>query len=72
MPAKQQKAIGSRAQVMHGTADHTSGGLTRADLFLDKYGNIKSKRASTSAKTVNNLGQFKLPKGSHTFRPGGR
>jgi hypothetical protein len=25
-------AIGSRAQVMHGTAHHTSGGLTKGDL----------------------------------------
>lgn len=65
-------AVGTRAQVYHGTADHTSGGLTRADLFQDKYGKIKSKRKSQLAKAAKNLGSFLLPKGSHQFILGGK
>ena len=42
--------IGSRAQVFHGTADMTPGGLTKSDLVQDKYGQIKSKAASEAAK----------------------
>jgi hypothetical protein len=46
--------VGSRAQVWHGTADKTSGGLTKNDLMM-KDGRIKSKRASRSAKKNKNL-----------------
>lgn len=41
---------GSRAEVFHGTAAHTSGGLAKKDLVQDKYGNIKSKAAVAAAK----------------------
>lgn len=41
---------GSRAEVFHGTAKHTAGGLTKGDLVQDKYGNIKSKAAVAAAK----------------------
>lgn len=47
--------VGSRAKVMHGTADKTSGGLTSADLKYNKYGKIVSRKASNSAKKSNNL-----------------
>ena len=47
--------IGSRAQVMHGTAKKTGGGLRKKDLKYNKYGKIVSKRASKSAKKCNNL-----------------
>jgi len=40
---------GTRAQVFHGTADTTVGGLTKKDLFQDKYGAIKSKAARDAA-----------------------
>jgi hypothetical protein len=43
-------AIGSRAQVMHGTAHHTSGGLTKGDLKYNKAGRIVSRKKSASAK----------------------
>jgi len=46
--------VGTRAQVWHGTADRTSGGLKKADLVM-KNGRIKSKRASRSAKKNQNL-----------------
>jgi len=41
--------IGSRAQVFHGTADKTAGGLTKKDLILDDDGQIKSKAAQQAA-----------------------
>lgn len=44
------KAIGSRAQVMHGTAHHTSGGLTKKDLKMNKWGRIVSRKKSANAK----------------------
>ena len=47
--------IGSRAQVMHGTAKKTGGGLRKKDLKYNKYGKIVSKKASKSAKKCNNL-----------------
>jgi hypothetical protein len=40
------KQIGSRAQVMHGTAHHTTGGLTKADLKMNKWGRIVSRKKS--------------------------
>ena len=41
---------GSRAEVFHGTAKHTPGGLVKSDLVQDKYGSIKSKAAVAAAK----------------------
>ena len=42
--------IGSRAQVFHGTADQTAGGLKKKDLMLDpKDGQIKSVAAHQAA-----------------------
>ena len=40
--------VGSRAQVFHGTADQTAGGLKKKDLILDN-GEIKSKAAQQAA-----------------------
>lgn len=59
------KRIGSRAQVMHGTAHHTSGGLTRKDLKMNKWGRIVSKAKSSKAKKENRLAKmgFKTQKG---------
>ena len=49
------KSVGSRAEVFHGTAKKTAGGLTKNDLFRGKDGRIKSKRASALAKKNNQL-----------------
>ncbi len=46
-----KKTIGSRAQVMHGTALRTSGGLTRKNLKYNKAGRIVSVKRSALAKT---------------------
>lgn len=58
--------IGTRAQVMHGTAHHTSGGLTKGDLKYNKWGRIVSKAKSQKAKKENRLVKlgFKTRKGS--------
>jgi hypothetical protein len=59
------KRVGSRAQVMHGTAHHTSGGLTKKDLKMNKWGRIVSKAKSSKAKKENRLVKmgFKTQKG---------
>jgi len=49
------KTFGSRAEVMHGNAKKTSGGLTKVQLKYNKNGKIVSKKASTAAKRSNNL-----------------
>jgi len=48
-------AVGSRAQVMNGTANHTKGGLTKKQLKYNKHGRIVSKKASMKAKKNNRL-----------------
>jgi hypothetical protein len=57
--------VGSRAQVMHGTAHHTSGGLTKGDLKYNKWGRIVSRKKSMKAKKENRLVKlgFKATKG---------
>jgi hypothetical protein len=64
------QTTGSRAQVWHGTAKKTPGGLTKSNLMKNKHGRIVSKRKHASGKkTIKNLrklgyvakkGQFKL------------
>ena len=69
---KEVKAVGSRAEVWHGNAKHTSGGLTKSQLKKNKHGKIVSKKASTRARTAKNLGSCLVPKGSKKFMPGGK
>lgn len=61
-----EQAVGSRAQVMHDTAHHTSGGLTKADLKYNKWGRIVSRRKSATAKKEQRLRKagFTAKKGS--------
>jgi hypothetical protein len=47
MRSKQMHTVGSRAQVMHGTAMKTPGGLTKKDLKYNKNGRIVSRKKST-------------------------
>ena len=49
------KTVGTRIEVFHGKAKHTSGGLKKNDLVHNKQGRIVSKNASTAAKKSNNL-----------------
>ena len=69
------KASGTRAEVMHGTAKHTSGGLKKKDLKYNKRGRIVSKRASARAKKENRLVKagYKTKKGVFgSFKKGKR
>lgn len=70
-PPERQKvrAVGSRAQVWHGMARHTSGNLTKADLKKNRAGRIVSVKASERAASEQRLqkagyttkkGQFRL------------
>lgn len=52
---KFKQRVGSRAQVMHGTAKMTSGGLMKKHLKYNKRGKIVSKKASKTAKKLNKL-----------------
>jgi hypothetical protein len=47
--------IGTRAQVWHGTAFKTSGGLTKGDLFQNKAGRIVSRAKYMTAKKEKRL-----------------
>ena len=50
-PSKKfEKNIGTRAEVFHGKAFKTSGGLTKKQLRKNKHGRIVSKKASDKAK----------------------
>ena len=42
--------VGTRAEVMHGNAHHTSGGLTKNHLKYNKHGRIVSRKKSEKAK----------------------
>ncbi len=50
-----EKLIGSRAQVWHGTAYKTDGGLCKCDLLMNKHGHIVSKKKSQTAKKEKRL-----------------
>jgi DVNP family len=43
-------AVGTRAMVWHGTAHHTSGGLTKDKLMMNKRGKIVSRKAHARGK----------------------
>lgn len=72
------QTIGTRAQVWHGNAKKTSGGLTKNNLMKNKHGRIVSKRKHASGKkTIKHLkklgyvakkGQFKLFRKGHKSR----
>ena len=52
---KHEMLAGSRAQVWHGTAYKTSGGLTKHDLMQNKNGRIVSRAKHGTAKKDNRL-----------------
>jgi hypothetical protein len=62
-----RRSVGSHAEVWHGTADHTSGGLKKSDLMKNKHGRIISKRKhALGKKALKNLVKagFKAKKGT--------
>ena len=56
---------GSRAQVWHGTAYKTSGGLTRNKLLMNKWGRIVSR-----AKSLDESKRGRLAKHGYTAKKG--
>jgi DVNP family len=56
-------AVGSRAQVMNGTAHHTPGGLTKKHLKYNKYGRIVSIKKSMMAKKSKTLKKWEKKSG---------
>ena len=50
-----EQLIGTRAQVWHGTAFKTSGGLTKGDLIQNKAGRIVSRAKHATAKKEKRL-----------------
>ncbi len=62
------KAVGTRAEVMHGTAKHTSGGLTKKDLKYNKHGRIVSVKMSNRAKKEKRLEKSGFVARKGTFR----
>jgi len=60
-------AVGTKAMVYHGTARHTSGGLTKKDLMKTKKGRIVSrKKHAAGKKALKNLVKagYKAKKGT--------
>ena len=64
---RKMSASGSKAQVWHGSAKHTPGGLTRKDLMKTKKGRIVSKKKHAIGlrriRSLRRLG-FKAKKGT--------
>ena len=68
--------VGSRAQVFHGNADMTAGGLAKSDLMQAADGSIKSKAAVAAAKArmeaegkSSMVKVFKAKKGTFKLQP---
>lgn len=60
-----KRIIGTRAEVWHGTAKKTSGGLTKSDLMMNKHGRIVSKAKYHTAKK-----EMRLVKHGYTAKKG--
>jgi hypothetical protein len=50
-----EKRLGSRAEVFHGKARQTTGGLRKKDLMKNKRGEIVSRKKHTTAKKEKRL-----------------
>jgi len=52
------KTFGSRAEVFHGTAKKTSGGLEKKDLLQNKHGELVSRKKHNTAKKEKRLEKY--------------
>ena len=52
------KTFGSRAEVFHGNAKKTTGGLTKKDLIKNKHGELVSRKKHLTAKKEKRLEKF--------------
>jgi hypothetical protein len=50
-----ERTFGSRAEVFHGNAQKTTGGLTKKDLIKNKHGEIVSRKKHLTAKKEKRL-----------------
>jgi hypothetical protein len=70
------KAVGSKAEVFHGTAKHTSGGLHKKDLMKTKKGRIVSRRkhalGQKAIKTLRKMGYIAKKGTFKLFRKGSK
>lgn len=53
-----ERTFGSRAEVFHGTAKKTTGGLTKKDLIKNKHGEIVSRKKHLTAKREKRLEKY--------------
>jgi len=60
------KTTGSKAEVFHGNAKHTSGGLTKKDLMKHKGRIVSRKKHALGKKALKNLvaAGYKAKKGT--------
>lgn len=69
-----ERRLGSKAQVWHGTAHHTSGGLTKKQLMRTKAGRIVSRRkhalGKKALKTLKRMGYVAKKGTFKLFRKG--
>ena len=71
------KTVGSKAEVFHGSAKHTSGGLHKKDLMKHKGRIVSRKKHAAGKKAIQRLfkagykptrGTFKIMKKGHSTR----
>ena len=62
-----EKTVGSKKEVWVGTAKHTAGKLTKADLMKNKSGKVISKKKYLQGKLAFKKNQLK-PKTAEEFR----
>ena len=55
---KYEMLEGSRAQVWHGTAYKTPGGLVKSELIFNKHGRVVSAKKHATAKKENRLRKY--------------
>ena len=53
-----ERTFGSRAEVFHGNAKKTTGGLTKKDLIKNKHGEIVSRKKHVTAKREKRLEKY--------------
>ena len=72
-----KKSVGTKAEVFHGTAKHTSGGLHKKDLMKHKGRIVSRKKHAAGKKAIQRLfklgykptkGSFKAMKKGHSTR----
>lgn len=60
--------VGTKAQVWHGTAKHTSGGLTRKDLMKHKGKIVSKKKHTAGLKAIKKLRKMGYVAKKGTFK----